>query len=84
MLVQLKCCPFCGEDRPIIATQTEEIESGCYYHIHSVHCPRCEAGITGGDDQEMLIKRWNTRFEPTLLKRIHCKGVGDNEGFFEL
>tara|TARA_R110000782_G_C14457558_1_gene372988 strand:+ start:100 stop:354 length:255 start_codon:yes stop_codon:yes gene_type:complete len=22
--------------------------------------------------------------EPTLLKRVDCKGVGDNDGFFEL
>jgi len=58
---ELKPCPFCGGEAINLHKYTEEIEEGSYYSIYSVHCPRCEAGITGGSDQKMLIKRWNTR-----------------------
>lgn len=69
MPIQLKPCPFCGNDKPVI--KTRELSDGqCRYNVKYIVCESCGArtmervcdGYYGGycTDEE-IAKSWNRR-----------------------
>jgi Lar family restriction alleviation protein len=58
--MELKPCPFCGDERPIVKTEMV-CELGFPYT--RVECWACGASIRGYLEEERAIKAWNRRAE---------------------
>jgi Lar family restriction alleviation protein len=53
---ELKPCPFCGEDNPIMQVDKEE-----YSLTYCVQCWHCDCRTDDYPNEEEAIERWNRR-----------------------
>lgn len=58
--IELKPCPFCGENAKII----EEYDCMVDLYFYFIECSKCGATFYKGDlDKSNVVKKWNRRIE---------------------
>lgn len=60
-MAELKPCPFCGDENPIVKT---EMVSELGFSYTKVQCWACGASISAYSQEERAIMEWNRRYEP--------------------
>ena len=73
---ELKPCPFCGDESPILKT---EFIGELGFSYTKVQCWACGASISAYSQEERAIREWNRRYEPVSEIDYDYEAEDDNE-----
>ena len=65
MATELKPCPFCGDESPIVKT---EFIGELGFSYTKVQCWACGASVSAYSEEERAIREWNRRAEDVAEK----------------